>query len=127
MDERITGSLADEIMKLLEQLHQTEAGSPEYDKIANELSNLYRLGLDTQKNYAECEKIFAECEDLKQRSNEENKFRWINFGERLVECVLPLWVGKRLYMHAVDYSKTDFIDPLAQKILQFMTPRFMKK
>lgn len=120
MDEQITGSLADEIMKLLKQLHEVKAGSPEYDKIANQLNVLYRLGLDTEKN-------FTECESIAQKDKEENRFRWINFGGRMVECVLPLWIGKNLYLHAIDFSKTDFIDPLAQKILQFMTPRFMKK
>ena len=108
MDEKIRQALADEILSQLNGLGNLELGSKEQQTAIDNVTKLYRLGLedvkadtdydeklyrrdaDAQHEQNELDKQAREEEFKKKQLSEQIKDRYFRLGIEVTEIVLPL-------------------------------------
>lgn len=108
MDEQIRQALADEILSQLNGLGNLELGSKEQQTAIDNVTKLYRLGLedvkadtdydeklyrrdaDAQHEHNELDKQAREEEFKKKQLSEQIKDRYFRLGIEVTEIVLPL-------------------------------------
>lgn len=101
MNEEIREALANEVLSQLNELGSLELGSREQQTVVENITKLYRLGLEDVKADSDYdEKLYRrEADEKKQDSEEQNrknqmaeqtKDRYVRYGLEAAGIILPL-------------------------------------
>lgn len=124
METKIQRLLDDVIVKEIENLPTLSAGSKEKSEAVEELTQLYKLKLETAKIEQEKESLEFEKQTRKEQFESQAKDRWVNFGLQ-VGITVGGWIAYDIWhRRGLRFEETGTItSPYTRNLISRMFPK----